>query len=186
MALDVTQENQVQGLLKICGDIDILINNAGINRQQRFLSPQASDAAAEEMAVNYFGTMSMCRAFAPVLISRRGAIVNVLSILARVTIPLMGSLCASKAASLRMTEGIRAELAKDGVQVLAVLPGVINTAMSRDFPGPKATPAAIAAAIVNALNSDAITVYPDSMAEHVAARLDQERNAVVAEFAAYL
>ncbi|WP_277313232.1 SDR family NAD(P)-dependent oxidoreductase [Pseudomonas viridiflava] len=177
---------QVQDVLKNCGDIDVLINNAGINRQQRFLNPQASDAAAEEMAVNYFGTLSMCRAFAPVLIGQRGAIVNVLSILARVTIPLMGSLCASKAASLRMTEGIRAELAQDGVQVLAVLPGVIDTSMSRDFPGPKATPAAIAAAIVNALNCDATTLYPDLMSEHVAARLDQERNEVVAEFAAYL
>ena len=63
------------------------------------------------MEVNYFGTLSMIRAFAPVLKANGGgAIVNMLSILSRVALPMMGTLCASKAASLSMTQAVRAEL----------------------------------------------------------------------------
>ncbi|MBW4793224.1 SDR family oxidoreductase [Pseudomonas tolaasii] len=184
--LDVTSTEEIKAALLIASDIDILINNAGLNRQQSFLTGKQDQAAAEEMSVNYFGTLEMCRMFAPVLTKRRGAIVNILSILARVTLPAMGSLCASKAAALRLTETIRAELSQDNVHVMAVLPGVIDTLMSRDFPGPKASPFSIAEAIFDGLNSSTSTLYPDPMAQDIAQRLVEDRQAVSNEFAAFI
>ncbi|UTL88914.1 SDR family NAD(P)-dependent oxidoreductase [Pseudomonas fluorescens] len=182
--LDVTQPQQVAQVAGRVG-IDILVNNAGVNRQQRLLGTDEPEAAAQEMAVNYFATLAMMRAFAPTLVERAGAMVNVLSILARVALPAMGSLCASKAAALRLTEAARAELA-GRVHVMAVLPGVIDTAMSQGVAGAKASPREVADAIVTGLASGAAEVYPDPMALQLAQRLATDRATVQADFARYL
>ncbi|MFV3318787.1 SDR family NAD(P)-dependent oxidoreductase [Pseudomonas sp. NY15374] len=182
--LDVTQPQQVAQVAWRVG-IDILVNNAGVNRQQRLLGTDEPEAAAQEMAVNYFATLAMMRAFTPTLVERAGAMVNVLSILARVALPAMGSLSASKAAALRLTEAARAELAGK-VQVMAVLPGVIDTAMSHGVAGAKASPREVAEAIVTGLASGAPEVYPDPMALQVAQRLAADRATVQADFARYL
>ena len=179
--LDVTDPQQVAQVASRVG-VDILVNNAGLNRQQRLLGADDPDAAAQEMAVNYFATLAMMRAFAPTLVERAGAMVNVLSILARVALPAMGSLCASKAAALRLTEAARAELAGQ-VQVVAVLPGVIDTAMSHGVAGAKASPREVAEAIVTGLASGAAEVYPDPMALDIAHKLATDRATAQADFA---
>lgn len=184
--LDITDKASIALIRQQADDVDVLINNAGLNAQQRLLDAVDSDAARAEMAVNYFGTLDLCRAYAEVLRQRQGAVINVLSILARVALPAMGSLCASKAAGLRLTEGLRAELSGDGVHVMAVLPGVIDTAMSRDFPGPKAKPEAIAGAIVDALRNSVDTLYPDAMAQQVAAQLAADHDAATKSFSSFL
>ncbi|SNB80140.1 Short-chain dehydrogenase [Pseudomonas sp. URIL14HWK12:I8] len=182
--LDVTQPQQVAQVAGRVG-IDILVNNAGLNRQQRLLGADDPEAAAQEMAVNYFATLAMMRAFTPTLVERAGAMVNVLSILARVALPAMGSLCASKAAALRLTEAARAELA-GRVHVMAVLPGVIDTAMSQGVAGAKASPREVADAIVTGLASGAAEVYPDPMALDIAHKLATDRVTAQADFARYL
>ncbi|MBB2930631.1 SDR family NAD(P)-dependent oxidoreductase [Paraburkholderia silvatlantica] len=187
--LDVTVPAQVAEAAALAGDVSLLINNAGINRLERVAEPRDALAARAEMEVNYFGTLEMCRAFAPALARNGGALVNMLSILARVALPAMGSLCASKAAALRMTEGVRAELAGRGVRVLAVLPGAIDTDMSRDFPPPKLAVTDVVDAVFAALEAGpggAHDVYVGAMAEGVAAGLAADRAAVLAQFAAYL
>jgi len=138
------------------------------------------------MEVNYFGTLRMCRAFEPALIANGGAIVNMLSVLARITLPGMASLCASKAASLRMTEGLRAELAAHNVRVLAILPGAIDTDMSRDFPPPKLSVSEVVNAVFDALEGDTDEVYVGEMATGVAAGLAVDRRALQMQFASYL
>ena len=182
--LDVTQPQQVAQVAGRVG-VDILVNNAGVNRQQRLLGTDEPEAATHEMAVNYFATLAMMRAFTPTLVERSGAMVNVLSILARVALPAMGSLCASKAAALRRTEAARAELAGQ-VQVMAVLPGVIDTAMSHGVAGDKASPREVAEAIVTGLASGAAEVYPDPMALDIAHKLATDRATAQADFARYL
>lgn len=186
LQLDITDPQQVAQAAVLASDVTILVNNAGLNRNQPMLSGAEPGAAQAEMNVNYFGTLAMCRAFAPMLVERRGAVVNILSVLARVSLPMMGSLCASKAAGLRLTDALRAELKPHGVQVLAVLPGVIDTAMGAGFPGPKALAADVVAAMLDALENGESELYPDAMAQDVARRLDSERSAVHAQFAAFL
>jgi NAD(P)-dependent dehydrogenase (short-subunit alcohol dehydrogenase family) len=100
------------------------------------------------------------------------------SILARVALPAMASLCASKAAALRMTEAVRAELAPHGVRVLSILPGAVDTDMSRDFPPPKIPVAEVVDAAFAALRDGNDEVYVGAMAQQIAAGLATDRQAV--------
>ncbi len=185
--LDITIDEDIANAADLCTDVNLLINNAGINRLQAFIAADSMSSAQEEMQTNYFGTLSMCRAFAPILRKNGGgAIVNILSILARVNLPLMGSLCASKAAGLSMTQGVRAELAQQGTAVLAVMPGAVDTDMSRDFPPPKMPPAQVAEDTLSALQSGKEELYCGDMASGVAQGLAGDPKAVEKEFAGYL
>jgi NAD(P)-dependent dehydrogenase (short-subunit alcohol dehydrogenase family) len=132
VVLDVTDERQVLQAAQACGDVTLLVNNAGVNHNSRLIGAPSLEAARAEMETNFFGTLMMCRAFAPVLARNGGgAIVNVLSMAARIGMPAMGSLSASKAAGLRMTECLRAELSRQGTRVIAFLPSAVDTDMTR-------------------------------------------------------
>lgn len=181
VTLDITVEASVAQAVRVARDTTLLVNNAGVNRQCGFFAPQAMEDARAEMEVNYFGTLRMARAFAPVLMERKGSMINVLSILARVSLPAMGSLCASKAAALRLTESLRSDLMPHGVRVFAALPGAIDTDMSRDFDGPKLDPAITADAALDALTGDACEAYIGSMAQELAYGLALERTATQAQ-----
>ncbi|WP_408317220.1 SDR family NAD(P)-dependent oxidoreductase [Paraburkholderia sp. RL17-347-BIC-D] len=178
VALDITNAEQVARAAAVASDVNLLVNNAGINRLEPALAATDLNAARAEMEVNYFGTLNMIRAFAPSLRLSGGAIVNMSSILARVALPAMASLCASKAAALRMTEAVRAELAPHGVRVLSILPGAVDTDMSRDFPPPKIPVAEVVDAAFAALRDGNDEVYVGAMAQQIAAGLATDRLAV--------
>lgn len=181
--LDITNSDQVVRAAALADDATLLINNAGINRIEPALAANDPDAARVEMEVNYFGTLNMIRAFAPALKLSGGAIINMLSILARVALPPMASLSASKAAALRMTEGVRAELAPYDVRVLSILPGVIDTDMSRHVPSPKISASEVVDAVFAALREEGDEVYVGAMAQQIAAGLAADRRAVQASVA---
>jgi len=78
--LDITDDAQVAAASALCGDVSVLVNNAGVLTSSPLLQAASMTAARLEMETNYFGMLAMCRAFAPVL--RRqggGALVNILS-----------------------------------------------------------------------------------------------------------
>lgn len=185
LSLDITRPEQVEAAKARCTDVNLLINNAGINRGQGLLAADSLEHAQAEIATNYLGTLAMCRAFAPQL-KADGAIVNILSILAKVTLPAMGSLCASKAAGLRMTEGVRAELASRGVLVMGVMTGAVDTDMSRDFQGPKSSPAEVASAALAGLERGDEEVYVGEMATWINAAMAQDPKGIERELAKYL
>lgn len=176
--IDITKLDQVTRAASSAKDITLLINNAGLNRTQPVLEANDFDAARAEMEVNYFGTLNMMRAFAPALKSNGGAIINILSILARIALPSMASLSASKAAALRMTEGARAELAPHHVRVISVLPGPIDTEMSRDVPPPKIPVGEAVDAVLAALEGGADEIYMGAMAQEIARGLAADRQAL--------
>ena len=187
LALDITDAASVAAAAQRCKDVTLLVNNAGISRRLSFLAAPDIKAAREEMETNYFGTLAMCRAFAPVLkAGGGGAIINMLSILARVNLPMRGSLSASKAAGLSLTQCVRAELAKQGTLVLAVMPGVVDTDMEAEYPPPKMPPKDVAEAALTALEQGLEEVYPGDMAQGVAQGLAADPKGVEKQFAAYL
>lgn len=187
LELDITRQDMVEAAAGRCTDVNLLINNAGVNFNTPLVAVETLEHARIEMETNYFGTLRMCRAFAPILKANGGgAIVNMLSILSRVALPLMGSLCASKAAALSMTQSVRAELASQGTRVIAVMPGAVDTRMSKDFAGPKMPPAEVAQEALAAVEAGREEVYPGEMAAGVAAGLAQDPKAVEKEFAQYL
>ncbi|MGE5146632.1 MAG: SDR family oxidoreductase, partial [Candidatus Eiseniibacteriota bacterium] len=185
--LDVTDEAAIKEAAKRCGDVTLLVNNAGVNFNTPLFAIDGMDNARAEIATNYFGTLAMCRAFAPVLKRNGGGtIVNMLSILANMNLPLMGSLCASKAAELSMTQALRAELAGQGTRVMSVQPGAVATDMTKDFEGPKMKAVEVAAAVVHGIATGQDDVYPGKMASWAAMGLATDAKALERQFATYL
>jgi peptide/nickel transport system ATP-binding protein len=187
LALDITDPASVAAAAERCRDVTLLVNNAGINWVRGLVAAPDLAAARAEMETNYFGTLAMCRAFAPVLKANGGgAIINMLSILARVNLPTMGSLSASKAAGLSMTHGVRAELAPQGTRVIGVMPGAVDTDMMKGYPIDKMPPADVAAAALAGLEQGIEEVYPGAMASGVAQGLAADPKGVEKQFAANL
>ena len=128
---DVTDRAQVERMvdrtLARFGRIDILVNNAGVIQ----VGPIESLAIADfeqAMAVNFWGGVHATLAVLPYMRARRrGRIVNITSIGGKVAIPHLLPYSASKFASVGFSEGLRAELARDGVRVVTVVPGLMRT-----------------------------------------------------------
>jgi NAD(P)-dependent dehydrogenase (short-subunit alcohol dehydrogenase family) len=168
VALDITDPASVAAAAARCADVDLLINNAGISLSR---SP-APDQARAEMETNYFGTLSMSRAFAPVLAANGGgALVNVLSVLSFVTFPSVSTYAASKAAAWSLTNALRVELAEQGTQVVGVHAGYIDTDMAAGVEGPKISPAEVAGLTLDGLEAGAYEVLADGISRETKAAL---------------
>jgi NAD(P)-dependent dehydrogenase (short-subunit alcohol dehydrogenase family) len=184
LMLDVTNAAQIQAAVEKVDALDILINNAGIS-----LLNDLSDRAALErlLAVNLFGTYDVTQAFLPVLARCRGAIVNVLSLAALAAVPFDPLYSISKAAAFSLSQSLRAVLAGRGVSVHIVLPGPIDTDMTRGLDIPKASPVATAQAILDGVENADEEIFPDPMSEAIA---DGWRSSAVKQlqrqFAAYV
>ncbi len=143
------------------GGLDVLINNAGIGATGHFADVSAERLRAI-MEVNFFGLTETTRACLPLLKQgRTPAIVNVSSIAGKRGIPARSEYSASKFAVQGFSEALRAELAKDGIDVLVVCPGLTQTNFSKNMLEQKAkvqmdhlrgmTPEAVAKATLRAL-----------------------------------
>lgn len=187
LKLDVTSAADIAAAVAAAGDVTLLVNNAGINTKNRALEPRDAGAARAEMETNFFGPLAMARAFAPVIERNGGGgIVNVLTVIALFALPGYGSLCASKAAAYMATQGMRAELAGRGVQVLACLPGAIDTDMEKGSPLPLMPPAEVVRETLQALAAGDWEVFPGDMAKGFRAQLLADPIALQREVSAYL
>jgi NAD(P)-dependent dehydrogenase (short-subunit alcohol dehydrogenase family) len=165
LTLDVTNAAQIQGAVERVESLDILINNAGLA-----LFDDLSDRAALErhLAVNLFGTYGVTQAFLPLLTRSRGAIVNLLSVAALATLPIVPAYSISKAAAFSLSQSLRALLVGRGVRVHAVLAGPVDTDMSRGFDVPKASPEPVARAIFDGVEKGEEDIFPDPMSQTMA------------------
>jgi len=177
LQLDITSAASVEVAARECADVNVLINNAGVNLRTDFLAPAGLDNARIEIEVNYFGTLAMCRAFAPVLArnadSNAALLVNIASILGKVNLPIIGTYSASKAAQHSLTQGLRAQLASQNIRVIGVYPGPVDTRMTAGDDSPKAQPQEVARAIVMGLSGSEDELFPDGMAQELQAALLQ-------------
>ena len=173
--LDVTDPGDVEAAAAACDDVSIVVNNAGAFTNRRLIGADDMSGAREEMEVNYFGTLSMCRSFAPVLAANGGgAIVNVLSAAALVNIPNMGGYGPSKTAARFLSAGVRAELASQGTQVTTLIVGSVETRMSAHVEGKKEQPIDIGRAGLKAIRKGIDELDTDWMATRVRASIAQD------------
>lgn len=178
LALDVAQPEQIAAAAAACPDVSILVNNAGAFVNQRLIGADTMAAAREEMEVNYFGLLGMCRAFAGVLKANGGgAIVNVLSSGGVVAVPAMGGYSPSKFAARAATTSIRAELAKQGTSVSALIVGSVDTRMAAHVGGAKEKPEDIAKIGLSAIKRGLDEVDTDRMAVEVRAAKSRDPKA---------
>ena len=130
--LDVTDAAQVSAAAERCGDVDLLVNNAGVFHLGTTLLTAPTDAEMRaEIETNYLGPVALIRAFAPVLKANGGgAVVNVLSAGGIVAVPSMGGYSPSKFAMRAASDCLRAELAPQGTSVHALIVGSVDTRMA--------------------------------------------------------
>ena len=183
LKMDVTSDAEVAAAVKIAGDVTLLINNAGINHNTAFLVAPDIAIAREEVEINYLAPLRVTKAFAPALIKNKGAVLNILTILARVNLPFMGSYCASKAAGLSLTQGLRGELTPKGVRVAAALPGAIDTRMTAMLSIPKMTTADAAREILSGFEAGEEDIYVGEMARGLAQGLAHDPKGIERQLA---
>jgi NAD(P)-dependent dehydrogenase (short-subunit alcohol dehydrogenase family) len=177
--LDVTNADDIANAARACGDVSIVVNNAGILRSSASLAPGAIDAARAEMETNFFGPLRMAQAFTPVLRDNGGgALVNVLSVLSFVSMPKGATYSASKAAAWSLTNALRIELRRQGTLVVAVHAGFIDTDMASGVDAEKVSPWSVASQIVAALEAGAEEVLADPTSERVKAALPNDLTAL--------
>jgi NAD(P)-dependent dehydrogenase (short-subunit alcohol dehydrogenase family) len=185
LILDVTDRAQIQEVVDRVESLDILINNAGVS-----VPDDLSDRSAFEqhLAVNLYGTLDVTQAFLQSLIRSHGAVVNIVSLGAVAAVPVLPAYSVSKAASLSVTQSLRALLAGRGVTVYAVLPGPIDTDMVRALDIPKAPADEVARGILQGVERGEEDVFPDPMSQlladgwraGVAKELERQNAALVA------
>jgi hypothetical protein len=181
--MDVTSDAEVAAAAKAAGDVTLLINNAGINHNTAFMVAPDIAIAREEIEINYLAPLRVTKAFAPALIKNKGAVLNLLTILARVNLPFMGSYCASKAAGLSLTQGLRGELTPKGVRIAAALPGAIDTRMTAMLTIPKMTTVDAAKEILDGFEAGEEEIYVGEMARGLAQGLAHDPKGVERQLA---
>lgn len=187
VALDVTDEDSVRAAAAACGDCNVVINNAGAFLNKTLMGAGDLSAARQEMDVNYFGVLSMCQQFAPILAGNGGgAIVNVLSAGAIVAVPNMGGYCPSKFAARALTTSVRAELAAQDTQVHCLIVGSVDTDMAAHVQGRKEPPSAIANAGIKAIQKNIPEMDTDPFAVSVRAALARDPAQLERQMAAML
>jgi len=164
-ALDVTDTSQIQHAADQVGELDVLINNAGIAIYDDLSNLEVIE---QHMAVNFFGLLKVTQAFLPLLRRSKGAIVNNSSLAALAALPMIPSYSVSKAAAFNLTQSLRALLAGQGVTVHAVVLGPVDTDMNRGLEIPKASPESAAAAIFDGLEKREEDIFPDPVSQSVA------------------
>jgi len=179
IALDITDAERVAQVAAQCADVGLLVNNAGVMKASTFINAPSLDAARLEMETNYFGTLSMCRAFAPVLAANGGgAIVNMLSITSFYTNPFNASYGASKAAAWSLTNGVRLELHHQGTLVVAVHAGFIDTDMAALVNAPKDSPESVAQQVFDAVEAGQVEVLADERTRTLKAQLPRDHELI--------
>ena len=165
--LDVTDASQVRAAAEAAGDVQVLINNAGISTGTSLITGEVSDIR-REMETNFFGPLLMTQAFAPILKANGGgAILNVVSALAWFTLPGAGAYAASKTAAWSLTDNARLELVGQGTHVVGVYMGLVDTDMSAGLQAPKVSPTDLATAGLDAIESGLDEVLADDWARFV-------------------
>jgi 3-oxoacyl-[acyl-carrier protein] reductase len=168
---DVTDLGQVRSMVGAlaarCGGIDVLVNNAGTNRDGllAMMEPQDWDAVID---LNLKGVFHCCKVVARVLMAqRRGAIVNMSSLSGIMGLPGQTNYAAAKGGVNALTRSLAQETGRFGIRVNAVAPGLVEGEMTARIPaaqrgrlmagipmGRMATPDEVAA-VVKFLASDA-------------------------------
>ena len=159
--LDVTNPSQIGAAARAIDRLNLLINNAGVGHFEDLTNPAV---LAEHLRVNLYGPHAVAQAVLPKLIASGGSVVNVLSIAALASLPVMASYSVSKAAAFSLTQAQRALFAGRGVRVHAVLAGPMDTDMVRDMAIPKSQPAEVARSIYDGVLAGREDIFPDPMA----------------------
>jgi NAD(P)-dependent dehydrogenase (short-subunit alcohol dehydrogenase family) len=173
--IDVTDEASVAAAAAQCQDTTVLVNNAGIGIvQDAALASNMIELSRHLMDTNTFGIVRTAQAFAPIL-SRNGggALINVLSDVTWLSVPMLAAYAASKSAAWSVTNALRLELHGQNTQVVAVHVGFVDTDLVKGFDVPKTDPQVVAQVVLEAMNSGSLEVLVDEGTRFIKSTLSQ-------------
>lgn len=172
--LDITDPESVRRAAEAAGDINVLINNAGVSTRADLLDGSLDDIRLE-METHYFGTLQVIRAFAPVIERNGGGrILDVLSVLSWYHAPASGAYSAAKAAAWALTDAVRLQLVDRGIHVAALHVGYMDTDMADFAPeDQKSDPGVIAKLALDGLFAGDDEILGDDLTRSVKAGLSR-------------
>ena len=133
MSVAADADNFIQQVLTSFGALDIVVNNAGTTRDT-LLMRMSEDDWDTVLDTNLKGTFLVTRAaIKPMIKARHGKIVNITSVMGLVGNPGQSNYCASKAGIIGFTRAVAKEVGSRNIQVNAVAPGFVTTAMTDDL-----------------------------------------------------
>ncbi len=130
---DVTDRHALDRLAGSLSRLDVLINAAGVLTENKPVDELSADEFRRNFEVNVLGTLNACQAFGGLLRACGGAVVNVASQAALVSLPQQAAYTASKGAVAALTRSVAIDWAAHGVRVNTVAPGFTVTPMTEAF-----------------------------------------------------
>jgi short-subunit dehydrogenase len=173
LRLDITDPHSVAAAAAVATDVTLLVNNAGSSTFQNLINGDL-DKIRLEMETNYFGTLAMSRAFAPVLAANGGgAILNVLSMMSWIVADVANAYAAAKAAEWSLTNAIRVELAGQGTLVtgLHLAATATDTDMTAGQDGAKNDPADVVRTTLDGIEAGRLEILADQTSARIKAAM---------------
>ena len=169
LALDLTAPDDAARAATAAPDVDLLVNNAGIALPGDYLTGPEEDLR-RTFETNFFGTLRVANAFAPVLAANGGGtILNILSAAAWTPVPTAYG--ASKAAMWSATNGLRTLLRPQGTHVAGLLVGMVDTPMGARWDVPKVSPESVVAQAYDGLAAGLPEIHADEPTRELKSRL---------------
>jgi NAD(P)-dependent dehydrogenase (short-subunit alcohol dehydrogenase family) len=174
LPLDITDPSSVAAVAKAAPDVTLVVNNAGVSLGQNLVTGDLSQIR-QELDTNFYGTLSVIRAFAPVLAGNGGgAILNVLSRMSWLSYDGANSYAVAKAAEWSLTNGVRLELARQGTLVSGVLLSATDTDMMAGWDIPKNDPADVVRQALDGIEAGQLEIIADADTAAAKAALSAE------------
>jgi len=176
ISLDITNAEDIARAVDAAPDVDLLINNAGIAPAADVITGPA-DELRRIFDTNFFGTLAVANAFAPVLAANGGGtLLNILSAAAWISVPT--GYAASKAAMWSATNALRAALKSQGTHVIGLLVGMIDTPMTARWDVPKVSAASVVDKAYDGIADGALEILADDSATELKSRLSMKGEAL--------
>uniref|UniRef100_UPI0035CB6DA9 SDR family oxidoreductase n=1 Tax=uncultured Sphingomonas sp. TaxID=158754 RepID=UPI0035CB6DA9 len=169
LELDITDGASVSHAVTTASDVDLLINNAAVAPANDTLFGPEEEARAI-FETNFFGTLRVANAFAPVLAANGGGtMLNIVSLAAWIPMPTVYA--ASKAAVWSATNGLRMALEGQGTKVIGLYVGMIDTSMAAQYDVPKTSAASVVTQAYDGVVAGALEVLADDLTHDLKSRL---------------
>lgn len=168
LRLDVTKPDEVAAAAQQATDVTLVINNAGIAQPGGFLLQDSSAVARRIFETNFFGTLNVSQAFAPILKANGGgALLNVLSVASWLNDGALAAYSASKSAAWSLTNALRHELAAQKTQVVGLHMAYVDTDLTRGFEVQKSSAEEIVQRALDGLEAGADEVLADMLTQQI-------------------
>ena len=170
LTLDVTDSTSIRAAVEAAGDVTVLINNAGASVSSAGILTHTDEEIRTNVETNFLGPLFLARAFAPILSAKKeSVIIDIHSALSWWAVA--GIYSATKAALWSATNSLRLELAADGVHVVGVHVGYVDTPMAAHTTAPKLDPAELVRTVFDAVQAGEYEVLADETSAQLKAGL---------------